>query len=323
MRPAAGPARVFYRVPDYDRPSWGVAMLYEHVRLLRELGVEASVLHERAPFRVGWIESTVPVAHLDEPGLSLTASDLVVMPEVCVGHDPVETLDCRRVVFVQGAFPLIAALGGRRSLRALGLERALTVLPHVADVVERHFDLQATVVPPLIADYFFGDETTQRQRRVLLYANAAYRDLGFDDLLTAERLLARELGVLDGWELLELGGLSHRRTAELFRSSALFVNLNRLEAFNTTVPEAMAAGCVPFCYEAYGGLDFLEAGSNAFVFDNGDVFGVVGRVLEVVAGYERMGRELEAMRRQGRRTAERYREAATRTALADTIARWL
>ena len=34
------------------------------------------------------------------------------------------------------------------------------------------------------------------------------------------------------------------------QTSLFLVNVNSLEAFNTTVPEAMAAGCIPVCYEA-------------------------------------------------------------------------
>jgi hypothetical protein len=48
--PGGGALRIDYLVPDYETPSWGTALLYEHVRLLRELGHDARVLHLRAPF---------------------------------------------------------------------------------------------------------------------------------------------------------------------------------------------------------------------------------------------------------------------------------
>ncbi|HEX6199326.1 MAG TPA: hypothetical protein VF150_03600, partial [Thermoanaerobaculia bacterium] len=73
--------RIHYLAPDYDQPSWGVGLLYEHVRLLRDLGFEARVIHERAPFRLGWLDHEVPVAHLDALEEAPGEDDLLVVPE--------------------------------------------------------------------------------------------------------------------------------------------------------------------------------------------------------------------------------------------------
>jgi len=95
------------------------------------------------------------------------------------------------------------------------------------------------------------------------------------------------------------------------------VNLNCLEAFNTTVPEAMAAGCIPICYEAYGGRDFLEDGVNAFVFSNNDIYGLTARLEELTKAYSETAPMLTRMREMARQTASRYREARTEAALLD------
>ena len=63
-------------------------------------------------------------------------------------------------------------------------------------------------------------------------------------------------------------GLTHVQTAEMMKRSALLLNLSALESFNALVPEALAAGCIAFCYEAYGGRDYLRPGENAFVWPN-------------------------------------------------------
>ena len=69
-----------------------------------------------------------------------------------------------------------------------------------------------------------------------------------------------------GWTVVELENKPHRHVARIFRQAAIHINVNCQESFNATVPEAMAAGCIPVCYEAFGGQDYLRDGENAYVF---------------------------------------------------------
>ena len=94
MSAARRGGRIFYLAPDHAAPSWGVGLLYEHVRLLRELDYDAWVLHQRRPFRLAWLESTAPVAYLDDAALAAGADDLLVVPETMVA----EALDRKSVV---------------------------------------------------------------------------------------------------------------------------------------------------------------------------------------------------------------------------------
>jgi glycosyltransferase involved in cell wall biosynthesis len=321
-------ARIDYLVPDYERPSWGIALLYQHVRLLRELGYDARVLHHRAPFRVRWVEQpAVPIGHLDALDREPSSGDLVVVPEVIAAAAARLPFPWRRVVFVQGSFLIPGGLEGAADYRALGYERALAVLPHVAAIVERHFGVAAAVVPPFVAPYFFRDggeiARGERRRIVLFVMKPEYRRVGFPDYdifmrLTRERFADRAGAAPrdGGWRLVELdGSLSHALVAELMAESAFLVNLNSHEAFNTTVPEAMAAGCIPVCYDAFGGQDFLIDGANAFVFPNHHVYPLVEKILALTAG-DGDDATLRSMRQRARNSAARYDEAATRDALA-------
>jgi hypothetical protein len=307
---------IYYLVADHPAPSWGVGMLYEHVRLLRELGHEACVLHQRTPYRPGWRELEVPVHYLDEPGFAPTAGDVVVVPEVLAAEEVVRRHPWRRVVFVQGSFLIVRGMGGAVDYAALGYEAAMAVLPHVARVVGRHFGLPAELVPPFIAPHFLTPGGRPRERRVLLAVKEGYRLAGIPDEEIAGALLAREIARRPGWSLTPLAGLTHREVAELMKASMLLVNVNSLEAFNTTVPEAMAAGCVPVCYEAVGGRDFLRDGENAVVLSNHEVYALVERVCGLMDRLPEEEAFLERLRQGGRRTAESFRPESTRQALS-------
>ncbi len=310
---------IFYLVPDYDRPSWGVGLLYGHVRLLRSCGFRARVIHHREPFRLSWMDSgDLPVQYLDSTAFQPRPQDFLVIPEVLAREARELAFQCRRVIFFQGSYHILSGVGDAEGLHDLGFEFAITVLPHVRDVLEKHFSIEAEVVPPYVAPYFFaaGESMTgrARRRRFLLHVKGEYPAAGIPDHEILTTLWRRRSPL--GWELEEFQGLSHRQVAETMADSAFLINLNCMEAFNTTVPEAMAAGCIPICYEAYGGRDFLDDGQNAFVFPNNYVYPLMERVFDLMDRYERLKDELQRIRAAGRQTALRFTEDHTREVLA-------
>jgi len=229
----------------------------------------------------------------------------------------------RRVVFVQGGLLIVRGLGGRADYPALGYEAAMAVLPHAAHVVERHFGLPARVVPPFVAPHFLTPSAAPRARRILLAVKEGYRLAGVPDEPIAALLLGREIARRPGWSVERLVGHSHVEVAELMKTSEFLVNVNSMESFNTTVPEAMAAGCIAICYDAVGGRDFLQHGENALVFSNHDVYSLVEKVCELVDRYDEQATLRERLRAGAAVTAARYSPAATAKALAEFFANLL
>jgi glycosyltransferase involved in cell wall biosynthesis len=290
-------------------------MLYTHVAILRRRGVEAWIVHHRSPFRLEWLASDAPISYLDRPAATPGGDDVLVVPDVLAASDAARGFPGERIVFVQGVFTILAGLGGAPDYSALGYERAMAVLPNVREVVERHFGVQATVVPPCITREFFVEperlDAGSRARQILLTtAKVASPDR---DVLTT--LVARRVQARPGWSMLDLRGYSHGEVAHLMQTSAFLVNTNVGEAFNTTVPEAMAAGCVVLCYEAFGGRDFLRDGENANVFPNHYVFPLVDRLFALMDKFEGGGSELAVMRHRGYESALEFTAERTERAL--------
>jgi glycosyltransferase involved in cell wall biosynthesis len=206
-------------------------------------------------------------------------------------------------------------------------------------------------VPPLIAPYFFQEperiQGAPRRPLVLFVMKPEYRDVGFPDHDVFDRLVRRRFeageaagaprsaaAAAGGWRVVALGGVPHREVAGLMAEASFLVNLNSHEAFNTTVPEAMAAGCIPICYEAFGGQDFLVDGENAFVFPNHHIFPLIEKTLSLTVSSSAgaaataappvavpdAGAALARMRLAARATAGRYDGAATRVALERAFA---
>jgi glycosyltransferase involved in cell wall biosynthesis len=298
---------ILYYTPDTNVPSWGVGMLYTHVRLLRANGIEAAILHQQPRFRPTWLDSDVPIVYVRRR----LECHLLVVPEVFAADPKILALARRRIVFVQAGSYIAPGLGEAPGYRELGYEGAIAAMPHIRAIVERHYGVAAPVVPPSIAPYFFADaeklETRRRKRQVVLCPKPWCRDLPI-----VRQVLRHRLPAL-GWRFLELEGRPHREVARVFRESAFHVNVNCHESFNATVPESMAAGCVPICYEAFGGRDYLRPGRNAIVFPTHDAYPLIERTMELVESYDGAG--LARIRRAAYATALRYTEAQTEKAL--------
>jgi hypothetical protein len=304
---------IYYHAPDYPAPSWGIGLIYKHVELLRKNGYDAAVVHRRFPFQLDWLETDAPVVYLDA-GFSPKRRDILVVPETEARHQSLRRLHCRKLVFVQGSFLILNRLAEAVTYPQLGYEQAIVIMPHTRVIVERHFDVPASIVPPFIAPYFFTNEsalnTTRRLRRILTFPKPAAEDY---DILN--KMLRRYLASKPDWQLIEIKGLSHREAAAFMQQSAFLVNVNTREAFNTTVPEAMAAGCIPVCYEAYGGQDFLRDGENAFVFPNNYIYPLLDRVYELIETYDSSQDGLAQIRTNAYATARQYTIERTEAAL--------
>ena len=312
---------VYYYTPDHDVPSWGIGMLHNHVRFLKRHGIRAFVLHDRYPFRITWYEADVPRIYLDSGAFQPAPNDILVVPEVVARRKRLRRFRCRRVVFVQGSSIVTLGLGTEHTYPSLGYESAMAVMPHIKTILERHFSIAAECVPPCIAPYVFASrrqlENGRRKRRIVLF-----RKRGSDDYHTLARVLKDRLASAS-WELTEIRERSHREVANIFRTSAFHVNVNSQESLNATVAEAMAAGCVTVCYDAYGGLDYLKDGYNSYVMPNRHIFPLIDRILDLTGAYDDIQEELAEIRSNAFETACCYTEAATEQALLKFFRRLL
>ncbi len=89
-------------MPDNNTPSWGVGIIYHHVRALNEGGFEACLIHDKKRFKPDWLSVTVPTVYWNQ-GVSISPDDLLVVPEVMVNMKGLKKLRCRKILFVQAS----------------------------------------------------------------------------------------------------------------------------------------------------------------------------------------------------------------------------
>lgn len=306
---------VYYLAPDFDIPSWGNATLYIHSELLKQKGIKASVLHHQRPYKYTWMESNADFSYLDDDDFEIKEYDILIVPEVNALDEIPQNINCRKILFVQNAFLIIAKLEKAYDFSEMGYESSIVTQPHMKDIMERFFGLSAQIMPHTIPSYFFLNNDRydhhNRKRQLVLFPKHVYEHFGHLDYQILKKMLYRKLYVnyksddvselekRGDWDLIELRDKTHEEVAEVMKESAFFICVNTLEGFNVTVPEAMAAGCIPVCYDAYGGEDYLEDKKNAYAFPNNHLFPLIDKIFELIDNYDHIQEELDSVRKNG------------------------
>lgn len=318
---------IYYFIPDYDKPSWGIGMLYHHVNILNNNGFKAKVLHEKASFKLSWLPLDVPIEYLNQNSFAPLDDDILIIPEILAGDKRILNSPGRKIVFVQNCFSILANLEKAYTYRELGYEHCFTYLPHLHTILKRYFDIEVTDMPPFVAPYYYlkADKIklSNRKKRIVLFPKPGSYDYSIIRKMLLRKLeenrsnnpLKKIFKRNAGWQLIELENKSHEEVAKIMKESAFFVSVNEREAFNSSVPEAMATGCIAICYEAYGPKDFLENGRNAFVFPNNYAYPLIDKLFALIDDYENIQEELAVIRANAYQTACAYRVENTEVSL--------
>jgi len=255
---AAGAGTVYYLCPDDNKPSGGVRMIYRHVDALNAAGIAAAVVHERPGFRVDWFAGETRVQAARD--VTLGPADLLVVPEY---YGPgLDTLPagCRKVVFNQNAYETFArvpfgATGPGAPYAGLSnLEALLTVSQDNAALLRHAFpDIDVHIARVVVDERVFHPGPAPAGKRIGYMPRRRAQE--------QEQLLhiLRSRGVLAGWELVAIDGLTEEQTAEALRGCAVFLSFSEREGFGLPPAEAMAAGAFVVGFTGLGGREFFDS----------------------------------------------------------------
>lgn len=317
---------IYYYVPDNNNPSWGVGVIYNHVKALNEGREEAYIVHEKKGFTLSWLKVNVPVKYNDGKLLqTLTKDDILVVPEVAVNLHDLKRLKCTKVLFIQNVGYLFESMPEAETHKSLGFNYVFIIMPHQIQLVKRHIGLPYYLIPPCVSDAFFIENRKIRREKTILLYPKQYQI----DYTIVKHLLLREIEKYnqcigrnrkrDKWRIQELKGYKHKDIPILMQRSEVFVSLNTFEALNTSVVEAMASGCIVFTYEAIGPKDYLINGKNSFVYGNNEAYELVAGLIEFVGSYADRSVSISEMRDNARDTAGIYNRKRMEDDLFDAL----
>lgn len=301
--------RVLYFLPDVPKVFGGMNISYRHVDTLRQLGFEASVVHQRAGYRYVAARPGVPVLYMDRIG-KLRPDDWMVIPEthrsaLALARDS----QCHKALFCQNHFYLsmtLAAIAGH-DWSDYGITHFLCLSEPIRAAMQDWLGINGTVIRPTIDAGLFVPGQRSAKPSIAFMPRKGGEHVGLTRMLIERHADVAKLPALRDIEWRVLDAMSQKQVAQALASSWIYLSTGNLEGLGLPPLEAMAAGCIVAGYVANGGNDYATPANGFWVGDE-DTFALAAAtrsiLLRILADPADPG--LTAMRAAGAETARRY-----------------
>lgn len=290
----------FFTLDTRGNPTAGIANIYEHVKILTELGYKAYILHEKNNYKLKsdeegmgideWLGveyAELPHVSIEKQGLNISGTDFIIVPEIFFNvMDQIKGFPCKKIVLCQSYDYLLELLPlGKRWNVDVGFNDVITTSQRQAEYVNRLFTtIKTHVVPVSIPSYFNKNSVpkkpivsivTRIQGEAVKIAKSFYLQYPMYKWLTFR----------------ELRGLSRKKFAEALKESALAVWVDDSSGFGTFPVEAMECGTpvigkMPNMIPEW--MESTDKDGGALIKDNGIWTNTTLNIPELIATYMKL-----------------------------------
>jgi hypothetical protein len=163
----------FFSLDTKGNPTAGVATIYEHVKILRELGFNANILHDKNDYKLRedengqgiaeWLGeeyANLPHISIESKTLKVGPADFVIIPEAFASiMKETANFPCKRIVFLQSYEYIFEMLEIGENWGSFGINEVITTNENLKNYVESIFrNLSTEIIPISIPDYFKENE---------------------------------------------------------------------------------------------------------------------------------------------------------------------
>tara|TARA_Y100000401_G_scaffold117565_1_gene127176 strand:+ start:7649 stop:8782 length:1134 start_codon:yes stop_codon:yes gene_type:complete len=237
----------FFTIDTKGNPTAGVANIYEHVKVLRELGYNAQILHDKNDYKLkgddegigleDWLGeeyASLPHVSIESQQLQVGLADVVVIPEAFASIMKQTTnFPCKRIVFLQSYEYIFEMLEIGENWGAFGINDVITTNQNLKDYVNSVFRNMVTeIIPVGIPEYFTPNEkptvptvaiSARDKREVLKLVKVFFQKYPHYQFVTFR----------------DMSGLARKDFAKALQESFLGVWIDELASFGTFPIECM------------------------------------------------------------------------------------
>lgn len=299
--------RIFYYCPDFIKPFGGVATLYDHVRILRDAGFDACILHNNVGFVPHWLATAgVPICYTQNNN-AFNSNDVVVIPEGCSSTiQKLKDAPFRRIVFCQNQYYAAAELCKIDDWRKYGVSGVIASSIKVGEFLDLAGWPNTPIIPYAIDSTYFQPS----EKKLQIVYMPRKRGSEAAAIRYQFRLSFPKFASVP---FIELENMHRDQVAVELGRSAIFLALGWLESVGLPALEAMAAGALVAGYHGDGDLSLPAAENSALWVDN--VSGAVSALGTLVNWWQSDDPRADSQRRAAAALVENYSPAARDNAL--------
>jgi hypothetical protein len=287
----------FFTLDTKGTPSAGIANIYEHVKLLNDLGYKACILHEKNDYKLRsdetgmgiseWLGeeyAVLPHVSIENQNLNISSVDFIIIPEVfSTIMDQVKGFPCKKVVLSQSYDYLLELLPiGKRWDLDYGFMDVITTSKKQAEYVSTLFPMTKThIVPVSIPSYFKPNDKPKIPVISILTRNQA-------DAAKIAKTFYLQFPLYKWITFKELRGLSRETFADELSKSCLAIWVDDASGFGTFPIEAMECGTavigkIPNMVPEW--MEQLDENNNLEIKNNGVWTNTTLNIPELIATY--------------------------------------
>lgn len=232
----------FFVLDTMGNPTAGVANVYEHVKVLNDLGYRATILHEKNEYKgvASWLgEEYMKLPHIsiESQQLKVVSADFIFIPEIfSTLMDQVKEFPCKKVVFSQNYHYILELLPIGQRWNDYGFNDAITTSELQASYLKSLFpSINTHVVPVSIPEYFKPTENLQMPL-------VAIHTRDQSDALRIIKSFYLQFPQYKWITFKDLRGLPRKEFAEDLKSAAVAVWVDDVSGFGTFPLEAIECG---------------------------------------------------------------------------------
>jgi len=240
----------FFTLDTKGNPTAGIANIYEHVKILNELGYSAKILHEKNDYKLRanedgqgiaeWLGeeyANLPHISIEAQQLNISPADFIVIPEIFSNiMDQVKGFPCKKVVISQSYDYLLELLPiGKRWTTDFGFNDVITTSQKQADYLTSLFPTIATHIVPVSIPSYFKDSEKPKIPVVAIHTRNQ------SDAAKIAKSFYLQYPIYKWITFRELRGLPRQQFAEELGKACLAVWIDDTSGFGTFPLEAMEA----------------------------------------------------------------------------------
>lgn len=242
----------FFTLDTKGNPVAGVANIYEHVKVLNELGYKAYILHEKNDYKkfgdddqngvsdwLGYEYANLPHVSIESGVLNVAPQDFLIIPEVfstVMQQKEVRALPCKKIVLSQSPEYIFELLPLGRRWTDFGFNDAITTSEKQANYLKTLFpSLKTHVVPVAISSQFKPNKKPKLPIVVLHTRNQS-------DVTKITKSFYLQYPIYKWLTFKDLRGLSREQFANELSKCCLAVWVDDVAGFGTFPVEAIECG---------------------------------------------------------------------------------
>jgi len=237
----------FFTIDTKGNPTAGVATIYEHVKILRELGFNAQILHDKNDYKIKEDENGIGIAEwlgeeyanlphisIESQQLKVNPHDFVIIPEAFASiMKQTSNFPCKRIVFLQSYEYIFEMLEIGENWASFGINEVITTNQTLKTYIESIFrNLSTEIVPIAIPDYFKENDKPK-------IPTVALSSRDKREILKIVKIFYQKYPHYQFVSFRDMSGLPRKDFAKELSKSFLSVWIDELSSFGTFPLESM------------------------------------------------------------------------------------